>query len=256
MKISLITVTYNSARTIKDTIASVLSQTYHDIEYIIIDGASKDNTMEIIQTFDSSLIKVVSEPDKGIYDAINKGIKLATGEVVGILNSDDFFADSTVVERIVGEFTRDPLLSAVYSDVVFVEKTDTSNVVRYYSSKRFRLGMFKFGFQPAHPTFYAKRKLFEMYGYYRTDLKIAGDFELLLRFLLVKKIQFKYINDVWVKMRVGGASTSGISSVLKLNREIIHACKDNGVYTNVAMVYLKYSVKWWGFINKKAKQKQ
>lgn len=248
MKISIITVSYNSERFIRHCISSVTEQTYGDIEYIIIDGNSKDGTLDIIKSFKN--IRYVSENDEGIYDALNKGIRMATGDVIGILNSDDFFADVEVLNRVSKEFIKDPFLDAVYSDVLFVESTDISKTLRYYSSKFFKPVLFRYGFQPAHPTFYAKRALFEKYGYYRTDLKIAGDFDLMLRFMVINRITYKYVNDLWVKMRVGGISTSGLKSMINLNREILKSCRDNDIYSNCIMVYSKYLVKWWGFLNR------
>lgn len=247
MKVSIVTVTYNSELFLESCIQSVESQTYKDIEHIVIDGNSKDNTLSIIKKFKN--IKYLSEVDNGIYDAINKGIRLASGDILGILNSDDLFADNEVLQRIVTEFEQENL-SVVFSDVQFVQRNDTSKPVRFYSSKFFKLWMFKFGFQPAHPTFYAKRELFDKFGVYRTDLRIAGDFELLLRFLKKNKVQFKYVRDVWVKMRVGGISTSGLSSILELNNEIVMAHRQNGIYTNMLFVYSKYLIKWWGFIKR------
>ena len=249
MKISIITIAYNSELYIRDCIKSVLSQSYPNLEYIVIDGHSTDGTLKIIKEFEGRIDTILSEKDSGIYEAINKGIKRASGDIIGILNSDDLFADNEVVQRIVTEF-EDRNLSVVLSDVQFVQRNDTSKPVRFYSSKFFRPWMFRFGFQPAHPTFYAKRELFEKFGVYRTDLRIAGDFELLLRFLKKNKVRFKYVSDVWVKMRIGGISTSGISSILKLNNEIVLAHKHNGIYTNKLFVYSKYLIKWWGFIKR------
>lgn len=248
MKISVITVTFNSENFLDDCIQSIAKQTYKNIEHIIVDGNSNDNTLNIIKK--KSNLKWISEPDNGIYDAINKGIGLATGDIIGILNSDDFFNDNNVISRIVDSFNKDREIQAVYADVKFVNRENTNKILRHYSSKFFKSWMFKFGFQPAHPTFYAKKELFDSYGKYRTDLRIAGDFELLLRFILKNQIKYKYINDVWVKMRVGGASTSGLSSVLKLNSEIIKAHCFNNLYTNKFLVYSKYLFKWWGFIKR------
>lgn len=248
MKITIITVTYNSELFLENCIQSVKRQSYPNIEHIIIDGNSNDLTLQIIKSYPH--IKYISEPDSGIYDAINKGIKLSTGNILGILNSDDILADETVIERIVSKFT-DVNLEAVFSDVQFVLRNDIDKPVRYYSSKFFKPWMFKFGFQPAHPTFYVRKELFIKFGTYRTDLKIAGDFELLLRFLLKNKVKYKYIEDLWVKMRVGGVSTSGIKSVVLLNDEIITSHKFNGLNTNRFLVYSKYLIKWWGFIKTK-----
>jgi glycosyltransferase involved in cell wall biosynthesis len=248
MKISIITVTYNSQEFLEKCIDSIKTQSYPNIEHIIVDGNSTDDTLNIIKK--NSHIKWISENDDGIYDAINKGIKIATGEVVGVLNSDDFLADENVIQRVVSAFN-DHNVDSLYADVVFVDRYDTSKKVRFYSSKRFKKWMFKFGFQPAHPTFYAKRIVFEQYGSYRTDLKIAGDFELMLRFFVRHNVSHKYIDDVWVKMRIGGISTSGLASVRKLNREIVMAHHLNKLNTNILLVYAKYLVKWWGFVFRK-----
>lgn len=247
MRASIITVTYNSELFLESCIQSVENQAYSDIEHIIIDGNSVDGTEGIVKKFKNLIY--LSEIDNGIYDAINKGIGLATGDVIGILNSDDLFADNNVVQRIITAFDNQNV-GAVFSDVQFVQRNDTSKPVRFYSSKFFKPWMFTFGFQPAHPTFYVRRELFEKFGKYRTDLRIAGDFELLLRFLKTNKVPFKYVKDVWVKMRIGGVSTSGISSILKLNEEILLAHKFNQVYTNKFFVYSKYLIKWWGFIKR------
>ncbi len=248
MKISIITVTYNSELYLESCIQSVKNQSYSNIEHIIIDGNSKDGTLQIIKSYDH--LKYLSEPDSGIYDAINKGIKFSTGSVLGILNSDDILADEKVIERIAKKF-EDANLGAVFSDVQFVKRNNIDKPMRYYSSKFFKTWMFKFGFQPAHPTFYVRNVLFEKFGTYRTDLKIAGDFELLLRFLLTNKVPYQYVEDLWVKMRVGGVSTSGFKSMVLLNKEIIKSHEVNGLYTNRFMVYSKYLIKWWGFIKKK-----
>lgn len=250
MKVSIITVVYNN-ECIGTAIESVIRQDYPFIEYIVVDGGSTDHTMDIIGAYRNRIQRVVSEPDLGIYDAINKGIRMASGDVVGLLHSDDFLADDQVISRIVAVFRENPGLRAAYSDVIFTHRDDLSKVTRYYSSRHFKPWMFKFGFQPAHPTFYAERKLFEQLGLYSTCYKIAGDFELLMRFLYIHKVPALYVRDVWVKMRTGGVSTAGVKSLMKLNGEILQACKSNEVYTNMLMVYSKYMVKWWGFCFRK-----
>jgi glycosyltransferase involved in cell wall biosynthesis len=240
--VSIITVSYNSSRTISDTINSVLNQTYHNIQYIVIDGSSTDGTIEIIKSFSNRISKFVSEPDKGIYDAINKGIKLATGDIIGILNSDDFFYDDFVVEKIVNAFIESDT-DTVIGDVQFVDPKKTSRVVRYYSSKKFNPLKFKYGFMPAHPSFYAKRGLFEKLGYYKTDYKIAADYELLIRFLYINKIKYRYLEMPFVSMRTGGVSNNSLSSNWLLNKEIVRACRENDIYTNYLSVYFKYFLK-------------
>lgn len=242
MKISIITVCFNCANTIRDTIESVLTQTYSDIEYIIIDGGSKDDTISIITSYGKKINKFISEPDKGIYDAMNKGIKLATGEVVGIINSDDFFYDNFVIQRVVDEF-KNSGIDALYGDVQFVNPNNLGRVVRYYSSRSFNPKKFKYGFMPAHPSFYVKREFFEKLGYYKIDYKIAADYELLIRYLYRYNINSKYLQTPFVTMRTGGISNKSLKSNIVLNSEIIRACRENGIKTNVINVYSKYFVK-------------
>jgi len=237
--ISIITACLNSKRTIARTIDTVLAQTYSGIEYIIIDGKSTDGTFDIIKSYGTLISKFVSEPDKGIYDALNKGILMATGDIVGILNSDDFFNDNTVIERVVASFDENDI-EAVIADVQFVDPVKTSRVVRYYSSKKFTPRRFRFGFMPAHPGFYVRRELFEKFGYYKTDYKIAADFELLLRFILVEKIKYTYLEMPVVSMRTGGISNKSLMSYITLNKEILKACRENGVKTNYLLIYSKY----------------
>lgn len=242
MKVSIITVCYNSASTIMNTIDSVLNQSYKNIEYIIVDGKSKDGSVELISKYGDRISRLISEPDKGIYDAMNKGIKLATGDIVGILNSDDFFNNNGVVQLIVDEFIKSNI-DAVYGDVQFVKPSNLNKVVRYYSSKRFCIRKFKFGFMPAHPSFYVRREYFEKYGYYKTDYKIGADFELLIRFLYKNKLKCKYLQTTFVTMRTGGVSTRSLKSNIVLNSEILRACRENGIKTNILNIYSKYFVK-------------
>ncbi len=252
MKISLITATYNSATTIADCIASVEAQTHSDVEHIIIDGASKDNTLEIIRSMPNRVVKIVSEPDRGIYDAMNKGIKLATGEVVGILNSDDFYEKKDILEHIANQF-RNSTIKAVYGDMRYVRPNDLNKTARYYSSRIWSPKMFRFGFMPGHPTFFTYKSYFDQYGYYKTDYKISADFELLVRFLLKNKVPAHYLNTDVVKMRLGGVSSGGLKSNLLLNKEIIRACKENGIYTNGLILMLKYFYKITEFVFTKNK---
>ena len=246
LKISIITVCFNSCRTISDTINSVLTQTYPDIEYIVVDGASSDGTKELIYSFGTKISKLISEPDQGIYDALNKGIRAATGDIIGILNSDDIFYDESVIEKIAEAF-EDKKLEAIISDVQFVDPVNTSKVTRYYSSRNFKTSRFRFGFMPAHPGFYAKRELFEKFGYYKTDYKIAADYELEMRFLLTNHIRYRYLQMPVVSMRTGGVSNKSIISNYILNKEIARACKENGLSTNVFFIYSKYFLKIFQF---------
>lgn len=249
MKISIITVVWNNAATIKDAINSVLNQTYKNIEYIIIDGTSTDGTVEIVQSYGNKITKFISEKDKGLYDAMNKGIKLAIGDVVGILNSDDFYIDEFVIEKIVKEF-EEKSVDSVYADLVFVKSENLEKIIRYYDSSYFNPSKFAYGWMPAHPTFFVKREIYIKYGLFKTDYKIAADYELLTRFLAKNKISYSYIKEPIVKMRIGGASTSGIKSNYILNKEIIRACKENDIYTNWVMVLSKYPKKILGLFKK------
>ena len=254
MKISLITITYNSAQTLKDTLTSVLEQTYTDIEYILVDGASKDNTVAIIKDFEPKFegrMKWVSEPDKGLYDAMDKGIRMATGDVIGILNSDDFFTSKEVLAKVAEAFEQDTQLDAVYGDVHFVNPDDLQKCVRYYSSKVFKKSLMRLGFMPAHPSFYLKKVCFDKYGVYKTDYKIAADFEFLLRVIYKENVKTQYLPIDMVTMRTGGASTSGIESHLKIMKEHLRAFRENGVYTNVVLLCLRYFYKIYEVIKSK-----
>jgi glycosyltransferase involved in cell wall biosynthesis len=239
MKISIITATNNSALTIEDCITSVNNQSYQDIEHIIIDNASNDGTIDIIKSKPNRVKRIVSEPDNGIYNAMNKGIKLATGDIIGILNSDDFFPNKEIVEKIASAF-HDISVNSIYGDVQFINSYDKNKIIRYYSSKNFTVQKFKFGFMPAHPSFYVKRDFFDLLGYYKEEYRIAADFELLVRFLYVNKLKSSYIEMPFVSMRPGGISNRSFKNVLILNNEIIRACKENGIESNLFYIYSKY----------------
>lgn len=246
IKISIITATYNSAKTISDTIESVLSQQYKNLEYIIIDGFSKDNTIDIVKSYVNKSdisIKWISEKDNGIYDAMNKGIQMATGEVIGILNSDDFYTDNNVLSLVADEFEKNNELDAIYGDIHFVDSDNLNKCVRYYSSKIFKRSLMRLGFMPAHPSFYMRKPRFKEIGLYKTNYKIAADFEFLLRAIYVKRIKTKYLPIDMVTMRTGGASTSGISSHKTIMKEHLKAFKENHVYTNRLLLSLRYIYK-------------
>lgn len=246
IKISIITATYNSAKTISDTIESVLSQQYKNLEYIIIDGFSKDNTIDIVKSYVNKSdisIKWISEKDNGIYDAMNKGIQMATGEVIGILNSDDFYTDNNVLSLVADEFEKNNELDAIYGDIHFVDSDNLNKCVRYYSSKIFKRSLMRLGFMPAHPSFYMRKPRFKEIGLYKTNYKIAADFEFLLRAIYVKRIKTKYLPIDMVTMRTGGVSTSGISSHKTIMKEHLKAFKENHVYTNRLLLSLRYIYK-------------
>lgn len=244
MKISIITITYNSAKTLTDTLESVLAQTYNEIEYIVVDGASKDGTMDIVKKYEplfEGKMRWISEPDN-LYDAMNKGMRMATGDVVGILNSDDFYTGKEVLQR-VAEVFREGNVDAVYGDVHYVKPEDLSHCVRYYSSKPFRRWMMRLGFMPAHPSFYCRREVYRKYGTFNTSYKVAADFENLLRLIFVNRIRIHYIPMDFVTMRTGGASSSGLSSHKQIMHDHLRALKENGVYSNVFLLGLRYIYK-------------
>ena len=228
---------------------AVLSQTSKNIEYIVVDGASKDDTVKIIKEYESKFngqMRWVSEPDKGLYDAMNKGIRMATGDIVGIINSDDFYHRTDVIAKVVEGFQENGI-EAIYGDVRFVNPNNLDKTVRYYSSKHFSPQLFRYGFMPAHPTFFTYRRYFEEFGYYKTDYKIAADYELLIRFLYTHKLKSKYLPLDFMKMRMGGASTASIKSNILLNKEIVRACRENDIWTCMPLLFLKYFIKIFEF---------
>jgi glycosyltransferase involved in cell wall biosynthesis len=248
MKISIITVTYNSARTIAETLQSVADQDCADIEHIVIDGASEDNTLEIVKRF-AHVSKVISEPDRGMYDALNKGLSLASGDYIGVLNSDDTLADDQVIQKLVTAITQEQK-DMYYGDVRFVTAHQSTKTIRYYSSKRFHPGRFEWGFMPAHPSCYIKKEIFDQFGGFQIDYTIAADYELLTRFLYKHKITYHYIPMVFVNMLPGGVSNESWRSRLLLNQEIIRACAENGIRTNLAKLSLKYFQKVFEYLGK------
>ncbi len=249
MKISIITVCYNSCQTIRDTLESVLSQTYDDIEYIVIDGDSRDGTRDIIEQYRSRLSFFLSEPDSGMYDALNKGIMRASGAYIGILNSDDVFFSTTTIAELAVFLGAHSGADACYADLIYVKRDDVSRIVRKYSSSNFRVWKMRFGAMIPHPTFYAKRELFERVGMYRTDYRVAADFELMARFLIAHVTVVRF-PSVIVKMRYGGISTTGLKWIIHQNLEIVRACRENGIYTNIFMISMKLPSKFLSFILK------
>lgn len=239
MKVSIITVCYNSASTIADTIRSVLEQSYDDIEYIIIDGQSKDETLKIIDEYRDSVSKIVSEPDKGIYDAMNKGLALASGDAITFLNSDDVFANEGVVQTVVDAMQQSGV-DLVFGDIQFVKGKE---VVRHYSSKNFKPWQLRFGWMPPHPGSLAKRELFQRLGTFDASLKLAADYEMYVRWLLVGGASFSRVDDVLVHMSLGGASTVSWRARLQANREIVTACRNNNIYTNLLLILSKMPFK-------------
>lgn len=247
--ISIITATFNSAKTLKDTIQSVLRQTNKDFEYLIIDGGSTDETIDIVKSYESEFsgrLKWVSEKDKGIYDAMNKGIKMASGDVVGILNSDDYFTSDDILQTVADAFKRQEI-DAIYGDIHFIRDGNPQKCIRYYSSRMFRPFWLRFGFMPAHPSFYCKREIFDRAGLYSLDYKIGADYEMMVRLFKKHKIKGLYVNKDFVTMRTGGASNTNMRSRLTLINEDVKACRDNGIYTNSFLVSLKFLYKIFEF---------
>jgi len=218
LKVSIITVTYNSALTIEDTIQSVLEQTYPNIEYIIIDGESTDDTLQKIEPYSDKLSKFVSEKDSGMYDALNKGIKLATGDIIGILNSDDFYTDKFVIEEVVKIFLEEHS-DAVYADLQYVDSNHTNKIIRNWKSGNYKPGDFLYGWMPPHPTFFVKKDIYRKFGNFSMELKSAADYELMLRFIHKHQIRLSYLKRVIVKMRAGGMSNSSLKNRMRANKE-------------------------------------
>lgn len=227
MKISLITISYNSESSIRDTIESVLMQDYDDIEYIVVDGNSKDRTMEIVGSYGNRISKTVSEPDKGLYDALNKGIGMASGDVVGFIHSDDILAGPGIISLIARTF-EEQNTDSVYGDLIYVYKNDTSRVLRYWKAGKFSRSRIKNGWMPPHPSFYVKREVYEKYGGFDISFRIAADYDSILRFLGKQKITTAYIPEVLVKMRVGGESNKSLKNIIRKSKEDIRAMRKNG----------------------------
>ncbi len=239
LKISVVTVARNARQSILATLRSVQRQSYPHIEHIVIDGLSTDGTREIIKANRQRVAAFVSERDSGLYDAMNKGIRLATGDVIGFLNADDVFYDERVLEDIAGAFERNSP-DLVYGDIVFVEPKNSGRVSRHYSSKRFHPDRLAYGWMPAHPSLYIKKALYDKYGLMKTDYEIAADFEFIARIFQSGSITAEYLDRVFVVMQSGGKSTRGLKSTIAINREIRRACRENNIPTNYFMIYSKY----------------
>lgn len=228
MKISIITSVYNNASTIEDAIKSVLSQTYTNIEYIVVDGASKDGTTEIIKKYENQISKFVSEKDKGIYDGLNKGVDLATGDVIAFLHSDDIYENENVVTDVVKLF-KTTNTDSIYGDLVYVDKNDTNKIFRYWKSGEYTFKKLCNGWMPPHPTFFVKREFYEKYGKFDLSYGIAADYDFMLRMLGKYKITTAYLPKVLYKMRVGGASNRSLKNIIQKSQEDIKALKNNGI---------------------------
>lgn len=252
MKISIITATWNSGKTVEDTVKSVLSQTYKNYEYIIIDGLSKDNTLDIVRNYEPQFegrMKIYSEKDNGIYDAMNKGFQKATGDVLMLINSDDLFARPDAVEMVVREFEKHPEVDGVYADLYYVSQNNINNIVRVWKTGQQK--QMRYGWLPAHPTFYVKRECYQKYGYFNLKYPLAADFELMLRFVEGHGVKLTYLPEFLVKMRLGGATSKNLKNIYKQDVETINAFKENGLSGgNIMYLFWRYLPKIKQFFRK------
>lgn len=245
MKISLVTVSYNSASTIRTTLDSVAAQNYPDLEYILVDGASSDTTLSIVKEYPQLVSECISEPDQGIYDAMNKGVQHAIGEVIGILNSDDFYLHDDVLQQVADLFVADPELEVVLGGVDFVGEADLNQPIRTYRAGNFKPWMFRFGLMPPHPAVFVRKSAYDRVGLYKLGYKIAADFDFLTRLLLVEGAKYHLSQKIWVRMRTGGASTSGLKSNWVSTQELGRSLKENGIYSNFLMLFLRLPFKFF-----------
>jgi glycosyltransferase involved in cell wall biosynthesis len=243
LSFSVITVCFNSAETLARAIQSVADQDFPRVEHIVIDGASADGTLQVIEKYSDSLARVISEPDRGIYDAMNKGLALATGDVICFLNADDFY-DSTQILSTVATMMQKDQLDALVGDVGFFRKENINRIVRHYRSDRFKPERLAWGWMPAHPALFMRREVFKRVGLFKTNYKIAADYEYVVRaFCGQQPLRYKHLPAVLVRMQMGGVSTNGIQATILLNQEIIRACRENGVSTNYFKLLIKYPIK-------------
>jgi glycosyltransferase involved in cell wall biosynthesis len=232
----------------------VLSQSYSDIEYIVIDGSSTDGTQSIIQSYSGRISRVVSEPDKGIYDAMNKGVAIATGDVIGILNSDDFYPNNGVISDVVKIFHEKPSTEMVLGNVDFVSPSQLDKIVRHYSSFHFNSWKMRFGLMPAHPGAFIRRSAYEKLGGYKLDYKIGADFEWFVRAFLIHNLSYVKLNTTLVRMREGGVSTSGFKSYWVISNEVVRALRENGIYSNFFFVLIRLPIKAFHKLTRRSKE--
>ncbi len=251
MRISVITPTFNCAAGLDRTLRSVRLQSYPDVEHIVVDGGSSDETAALLASHHAG--PWVSEPDTGLYDAINKGLAMATGSIVGVLGAGDFLARRETLSILTSPL-KSSEITAVYSDVAFVRPTNTDRVVRYFSSASFRPGMFLNGYMPAHPTFYARLEMLRKLVGYRQDYRICGDYELLLRYMLIHNFRTEYVPGLAVVMETGGVSNASPLSRLHLNEEMVRACRDNNIQARLPQMAWKYPTKVREFVTPRLRQ--
>lgn len=252
MRFSIITVTWNSDKTVEDTIKSVLCQTYKNYEYLIIDGLSKDTTLDIARKYEplfEGRMKIYSEKDKGIYDAMNKGFQKATGDVLMLINSDDLFSRPDALQLVIDEFLKNPEIDGVYADLNYVSQNNVDNIVRVWKTGKQK--PMRYGWLPAHPTFYVKREIYKKYGYFNLSYPLAADFELMLRFIEKYKVRLTYLPLSLVKMRLGGTTSRSIQNIYKQDVETIRAFKENGLSGgNIFYLFFRYLPKIMQFFRK------
>ena len=251
MKISVITVCYNSAVTIASTLESIALQSYHDVEHIIIDGGSTDGTLDVVRSWSKHVVILISEPDTGIYDAMNKGVGLATGDVIAFLNADDFYKNASVLAN-VAQAMQGEKLDAIYGDVEYFRPDQPGIIVRRYNSGRFSPDKLAWGWMPAHPALFVRKALFSRYGAFRTDYRIAGDFEFIARVFKHPDLRHRHLCESLVLMQLGGISTSGWRATLMLNREMMRACRVNSIPTNWVKILMRYPLKALEFLHTSA----
>ncbi len=249
MKMSVITVCYKSARTLAQTLQSIVDQDWPNVERIVIDGGSTDGTADILERFRSRLAYIVSEPDHGVYDAMNKGLALASGDVIGFLNADDIYADKDVLSRVMTVMEREGL-DALLGDVEFFRPENPARTLRRYRSARFRPDRIAWGWMPAHPALFLHRRVYERFGLFRRDYRIAGDFEYCARIFRDNTLVYRSLPETLVRMRTGGISTGGWRNTVLLNQEVMRACRENGIDTNMLKIFSKYPAKMLEFLVK------
>ena len=232
MKISIITVTHNPGLVLLDCLNSVASQKYKNIEHIIVDNVSTDGTIPLLNSRRDQFAFLISEKDQGIYEAMNKGLKIATGDIIGFLNSDDFYANNNILSRVVTIFKDNSSLDACYADLIYVNPININKIIRFWQSSKFVSGLFAKGWCPPHPTFFVRRSVYERFGNFDLNYYIASDVELMMRFLEVQKINARYIPELWIKMRLGGITNKNFKNILIQNKEVLHALKNHNLSVN------------------------
>lgn len=246
MKITIITVVFNGEKTISRALKSVITQNHVGVEHIIVDGASTDGTLSVLENFQQNISKLISEPDRGIYDAMNKGVKLASGEIIGILNADDYYAHPNVLKNVCHIFETQEI-DAVYGDVEYFDSVNPEDVTRFYSSANFHPDKLSIGVMPAHPALFLKKGVYEKYGLFNVNYKIAGDFDLIARIFKDGNLKSIYVPQVLTRMQKGGVSNRGIGNTILLNKEILRSCRNNQIPTNYLKLYSRYLSKIFEF---------